>query len=213
MAILLTGFRAFPGAPANPTEDLVRDFKAAQATFKTALLPVDWRESWPALKAAIEEAGARRVVMFGLAASAPRIRIERTARNRRDGRADAAGTCADGAVIEAGPEALSCRLPEKEIGEALKRSGIDFEWSQDAGAYLCNDTLYRLANHAGDLGVEDFFFVHVPLSEERVADWQAAGAWRDDQPSVPAATIRRAAEAIVEALTQEGPHETGLRIS
>ncbi len=62
-----------------------------------------------------------------------------------------------------------------EVAGILRREGIEFEWSNDAGAYLCNDTLYKLAHNAGALGIAAYGFVHVPMSDERVADFLASG--------------------------------------
>lgn len=206
MVTLLTGFTAFPGAPFNPTDDLVRDWRGAGgAQVATALLPVDWAASWPALQAAIEESRATRVVLFGVSAKARGIRIECLARNRRGEKPDAGGACAPGAVIAGAPETLPCRFARRALAKALGDAAVEFEWSEDAGSYLCNDTLFRLCRHAGELGVERFVFVHVPVSDERAGDWHLAGALAPDAVTVPRETIRRAALAVIRALESSEP--------
>lgn len=202
MTVLLCGFDAFPGAPANPTADLVVDWADASAggdALARAVLPVEWDASWPALERAIREARPRAVLLLGLAARSERVRVELLARNRRDiDAADAAGARALGvAVVDDGPASLPARLPFAAIARALRAERIAFEWSGDAGAYLCNDTFFRLAFHADALGVSQFGFLHMPLSDERVPDWIEAGALPERCRSVPAAELRRAATAVL----------------
>lgn len=106
-----------------------------------------------------------------------RLRLELLAQNRRElGRKDAVGGFPAGPSILDGPTKYECRLPWKSVAELLRSEGIDFEWSTDAGGYLCNDTLYRLAHHAETLGVRRYGFVHLPLSDERVGDCIESGA-------------------------------------
>ena len=194
MTVLIAGFAPFPGAPFNPSADLVAALSQAPQRPGRAVvtLPVSWDESWATLQRAIEESGARRVVLFGLHMSAERLRIELVARNRRElGREDASGRFPAGPSILEGPATHACRLPFSELALLLRRHKLDFEWSTNAGGYLCNDTLFKLAHHADRLGVELFGFVHLPLSDERVADMIASGE------EVPAVFNSISAEALL----------------
>lgn len=203
MTILVAGFASFPGAPANPTEALAgalegRETARGEAIAGTAL-PVEWERSWPALKAAIGERVPRAVMLFGLHARIERLRIELTARNARElGRVDAAGAFPPGPAISDGPERLSVDLPLGRIAAALRREAIAFEWSQDAGRYLCNETLYRLAENAR--GLDAFGFVHVPVTDALVPVWLEAGALPDPCRTIPEEGLMRAAQAILDCL-------------
>ncbi|EAU42906.1 pyrrolidone-carboxylate peptidase [Fulvimarina pelagi HTCC2506] len=179
MKSLFAGFSSFPGAPFNPTADLIEALKqhgGAATEVYPLLLPVDWENSWTVLHEAIERTRPVNVVLFGLHMRTERLRLELVARNRRElGQKDAFGGFPAGPSILEGPSSYPCRLPWVEVAGILRREGIEFEWSNDAGAYLCNDTLYKLAHNAGALGIAAYGFVHVPMSDERVADFLASG--------------------------------------
>ncbi|MEF2551083.1 hypothetical protein VQ042_06855 [Aurantimonas sp. A2-1-M11] len=208
MTILVCGFSSFPGAPRNPTEAMAKtletDPRHGQA-FHAAVLPVEWDASWPRLRGLIETVAPTAVLLFGLHQRAERLRIERVARNRRKlGQADAVGAFPSGPAVLDGPEALACNMPWTAVAEALRGAGVSFEWSSDAGGYLCNDTLYRLAFHAEVLGVRHFGFFHVPLSDEGAAEAEEIAAMPEIFCSMPAAHIVAAALAIAERL-EVGP--------
>lgn len=206
MTLLFAGFSAFPGAPRNPSEELARSLvgcqTAAGEAIAAAVLPVEWDGAWPALHAAIGMHRPRAVVIFGLHARIGRLRIELAARNVRElGRVDAAGRFPSGPAVAEGPESLASSLPLGEIAGALRREGIDFELSRDAGRYLCNDTFYRLCLRGPDEGVERAGFVHTPLTDELLAGALAAGTLPDPCRTVSADMLRRGALAIADALS------------
>lgn len=207
MTILVAGFSSFPGAPDNPTEHLVRTLAeaagGADAALATVVLPVEWERSWPVLEAAIVAAGADTVLLFGLHRRAERLRIELLARNRRElGRIDAAGGFPSGPAVLDGAETLPLALPWPTVARALREARLSFEWSTNAGAYLCNDTLYRLAFHAGRLGVRRFGFFHVPLTDELVTV-PAAEAGPEIFCSLAAADLERAARQLIATLSAD----------
>ncbi|MEX6507491.1 hypothetical protein [Jiella sp. M17.18] len=202
MPILAAGFSAFPGAPVNPTEDLAKalaDGSAApRGAVEAIVLPVEWAGSWPALRAAIERARPRTVLLFGLHARAERFRVELVARNHRElGRPDAVNGFPAGPSILDGPPTLPARLPWDRVAAALRAADVDFEWSTNAGSYLCNETLYRLAFHAEALGVEQFGFFHMPMSDERIPEFATADALPEVFLSLPFAQMVRAAGALI----------------
>ena len=205
MPLLITGFSSFPGAPRNPTEDMVetlQDHPAHGRSFRAVTLPVAWEGSFSTLREAIESAGPKTVLLFGLHRRTERLRIEMLARNRRElGRADALGAFPSGPAVLDGPQSLPCSLPWTDIARAFRGVKVPFEWSTDAGGYLCNDTLYRLAHAAERLGVERFGFFHVPLSDERVDDVAASEKMPEVFCSLPAAVLAAAALALVDALS------------
>src|SRR5690554_802095 len=70
--LLVTGFGAFPGAPENPTEALVRALaeeppaRFGAGALRAAVLPTDYRRSWPALRRLYGAFAPDLVVHFGL---------------------------------------------------------------------------------------------------------------------------------------------------
>jgi len=205
MPILVAGFSSFPGAPINPTEDLARALRSRWTGLsheaEAIVLPVEWEGSWPALKAALERIRPTTVLLFGLHLRAERFRVELLARNRRElGRPDAVEQFPAGPSVLDGPAALPARLPWTQVAASLRQADVRFEWSTNAGGYLCNDTLYRLAFHAQALAVERFGFFHMPMSDERVEDCAAAGILPEVFLSLPFAEMERAALALVEGL-------------
>jgi len=168
--VLVTGFEPFPGAPVNPTEWLVaelrRDPPAGDgiAAFRAEVLPVDYAKVGPRLSQIGREFRPDIAVHFGLAAECSGFRLERVARNSFAGaRADNAGVKPEASAICEGPETLASTLPLAAIHKRLAASGLPVEWSDDAGAYLCNMVFTLSRAHA----CEGFTpamsgFVHVP---------------------------------------------------
>jgi pyroglutamyl-peptidase len=172
--VLVTGFEPFPGAPVNPTEWLVAELRRAPPTgegiaaFRAEVLPVDYAKVGPRLSEIGREFRPDIAVHFGLAAECSGFRLERVARNSFAGaRADNAGAAPDVGTICNGPETLASGLPLDTIHEALAKAGLPVEWSDDAGAYLCNMVFTLSRAHA----CEGFTpamsgFIHVPLTGE-----------------------------------------------
>ena len=165
--LLVTGFGPFPGAPRNPTEILVHGLagEAPEAfgagALKTAVLPTDYRRSWRMLRRLYAGFAPDIVVHFGVSQKLKAIHVERVARNAANpARPDAAGYVPPSArARRSGPEVLLSTLPVSAVHAALAEAGFPAVLSDDAGAYVCNATLYRslAANAAPRIG-----FIHVP---------------------------------------------------
>jgi pyroglutamyl-peptidase len=168
--VLVTGFEPFPGAPVNPTEWLVEELRRDPpvldgiAAFRAEVLPVDYAKVGPRLSEIGREFRPDIAIHFGLAAECSGFRLERVARNSFAGaRADNAGALPEARAICDGPETLPSGLPLDAIHDALAAAGLPVEWSDDAGAYLCNMVFTLSRAHA----CEGFTpamsgFVHVP---------------------------------------------------
>ncbi|MEH6950132.1 pyroglutamyl-peptidase I [Nitrobacter sp. NHB1] len=170
LRILVTGFGPFPGAPFNPTIPLVErltrlrrpaldDVAIATHIFDVAYATVD--RELPQLLATHRP---HALLMFGLAARTPWLRIETRARNAvttiwpdldgtRVGKGSIAGT-ADARAF--GPHVF-------RLLRAARTTGIDARASRDAGSYLCNYLCWRAIeatyHHAGPRFAA---FIHVP---------------------------------------------------
>ena len=173
LTILLTGFGPFPGAPFNPTGELVARLARRRhpALAGTRRVSHVFRTSYQAVDEELPRLLARErpdiLVMFGLALRSKAVRIETRARNVLS-RAlpDAGGTVASTAVIAPqGPASLRLRAPAQRLMTAARAGRIPVRLSHDAGRYLCNYLCWRAseaASKAGRGGPRIVTFVHVP---------------------------------------------------
>ena len=138
---------------------------------KAAVLPTEYRRSWGALRRLYAGFAPDVVVHFGLSQKIKVIHVERVGRNVVDpAKPDAAGYAPPrGRDRRTGPQALASSFAAPAIVAALAEAGFPAALSDDAGAYVCNATLYRslAANAAPQVG-----FVHVPPL--RRGGWTAA---------------------------------------
>jgi pyroglutamyl-peptidase len=159
--LLLTGFEPFGDYDLNSSWEAIRGLdgmRAGTLTIRSLLLPVEYRRGPETLLAEIRRTRPRGVVSFGVSPG-PRIRPERTARNRTGGKADSAGETLPEHLVPGGTEELASTLPCEELAMLLTESGFDAEVSDDAGGYVCNAVFYRLLHHAPGIPAG---FVHLP---------------------------------------------------
>jgi pyroglutamyl-peptidase len=171
LTILITGFGPFPGAPFNPTETLVRrlarvrrpalaDVRLVPHVFVTSYAAVD--RDLPSL---IRKHKPDAILMFGLAARTPFLRIETSARNAVAAIADAerhAPTMQ--AIARDRPGRLALRTPARRLLSGARAARAPAALSRDAGRYLCNYLCWQAieAAQAKD-GPRLAVFIHVPL--------------------------------------------------
>jgi pyroglutamyl-peptidase len=166
--VLLSGFEPFDGASSNSSWDAVRALErewSGPATLATVLLPVEFARSWSLLEAAIAEHSPDIVIAVGLADGRTAITPERVAINLMDARIpDNAGNQPRTAAIAGdGPTAYFSGLPVDAIADGIRAASIPSEVSLSAGAYVCNDVMYRLL-HAVASARPGLVagFIHVP---------------------------------------------------
>jgi len=181
--VLVTGFGPFPGAPVNPSAELIAMLDGSGGAFAgaklhTRLLPVDYSAVPRLLETAGGEVRPDIAIHFGLAAVARGFRLESTARNHSSlTQPDAAGGTSTSSQICPGPSSLRSTLPLNDIAAALKARGLPVTRSAHAGAYLCNHTFY-LSRSAS---IENFApamsgFVHIPYLDEQLPALPDGGA-------------------------------------
>jgi pyroglutamyl-peptidase len=169
--ILITGFGAFPGAPYNPTMPLVErlmrlrrpafdDVELSSHIFHVTYATVD-RE----LPGLLNKHRPHALLMFGLAARTPYLRIETRARNAITTIwPDADGTRIRKGSIAPGRDAPTFGPHTARLLRAALASGIDARLSRDAGSYLCNYLSWRAIEATQhDDGPRLAAFIHVPL--------------------------------------------------
>jgi len=199
--ILITGFGPFPGAPYNPTEPLVGELvrRHHPALADVRRVAHVFRVSYQAVDRELPELLAREqpdvLVMFGLAARTPHIRIETRARNARARIVvDAGGNRPlSGTIVPGAAAALPLPVPAQRLLMAARSSGVPAALSHDAGRYLCNYLCWRAAEasaRADRLRVAAF--IHVP----RVSRAPPAQS-RRRRTAITLDDLARAGEAIV----------------
>jgi pyroglutamyl-peptidase len=195
LRILVTGFGPFPGAPVNPTGQLVRALARKPwpgVTLKAHVFPTRYRSVDRALPRLLKEFKPHALIMFGLATGSRAIRIETLARNRISHHPDAGGfTRGPCAIDPASRRGLPVRAPTAVLLRALQRTGLTARLSRNAGDYLCNYALWHATCAAADRsGPKLAAFIHVPpLSARMTAEkLQTAG---ETILHAAAATLRR----------------------
>lgn len=190
--VLVTGFGAFPGAPSNPTLAILEHLRKDQARrlarlglrLELHVLPVRFAQVGGALEQVLTQSRPDLVVHLGLAGRRRHLSVELRALNRLSQlRPDAGRGFAPSARIEVGGATIRrAPWPASRLGQAMAPFG-PVRLSQDAGDYVCNQTLYlTLGSFEGPAG-----FIHVPRPS----------------PALPVVTMARAvAAALVQLAVQ-----------
>jgi pyroglutamyl-peptidase len=166
--VLITGFGRFPGAPFNPSGPLARavarrrrpaldDVRRIAHVFETSYAAVD--RDLPKLIATHKP---DIVLLFGLAARTPFVRIETRARNATsDLFPDVTGFRPAERTIVSGAAAKTGGAPFAHLLAASRATRARTRLSRDAGRYLCNYVYWR-GLEASRSGTPLVQFVHIP---------------------------------------------------
>lgn len=172
LRVLITGFGSFPGAPFNPTGSLVERLtklrrpaldgvERSSHIFRVTYGDVD--RDLPRLL------GERRpdvLLMFGLAARTPYVRVETRARNAITTIWPDAGhtRVGLGKIAAGGEDALMFGPHSQRLLRAALQTDVDARSSRDAGRYLCNYLCWRAIEAATATPNPPLAaFIHVPL--------------------------------------------------
>jgi pyroglutamyl-peptidase len=170
LCVLVTGFGPFPGAPSNPTQQLVgrlaRLRRPATGALRlvTHVFPTSYAAVDQQLAGLIDKHRPDAIVMFGLAGRSKAIRIETLARNRTtrvypdiDRKIPLRASIMPGASNRRG------RAPFARLAAAVRTSGLPARLSRDAGTYLCNYGYWRaLEQQSRTADPRVVVFVHIP---------------------------------------------------
>jgi pyroglutamyl-peptidase len=169
--ILITGFGPFPGAPYNPTQPLVarllrlRRPALGDVELSGHIFPVTYDAVDRQLPDLLAMRRPQALLMFGLAARTPFVRIETRARNAVTTLwPDADHARIRKGSIAGGTEAMMFGPHTARLLRAALGTGVDARTSRDAGSYLCNYLSWRaIEATCRDTGPRLAAFVHVPL--------------------------------------------------
>ncbi|MDK9698137.1 MAG: pyroglutamyl-peptidase I [Siculibacillus sp.] len=168
--LLLTGFGPFPGAPRNPTAEVVHRLaetgrgERLGVEIRTHVFATTWAalDDLPGL---IAEVRPHLVLHLGLKRRATAIAVESCARNRANVAAvDAEGCHPPATMLDPdGPPRLAAGLPIARMVARIAGTGSPVEWSDDAGRYLCNALFWRSLRLAAGRPTG---FLHLPPTRE-----------------------------------------------
>jgi len=164
--IVVTGFGRFPGVTDNPSHALIDalretpDLLPGDAACR--LIEVSYAAVPPALDAILADPPAA-LVMTGFSRRATGLRLETRAHDHRSPEhEDAFGLRPQaGEAIRHYMEQVRADLPA--ISGTVARSGIDCVLSDDAGAYVCNQTYHTALSRIAARDLPTLaVFVHIP---------------------------------------------------
>jgi pyroglutamyl-peptidase len=164
--ILLTGFEPFgESRPPNPSWEGIRNLDGQKWNgfrLKAVELPVVWGEPLPNLKAQMEK--HQPVAIFSFGQGAPgQFAIESRAHNQRGEIQDNRGNLpTTPLIVEDGKSQLSATLDCQALANRLKKKGYPVRVSDNAGRYLCEETLYSLESLRKQDDALTVSFCHVP---------------------------------------------------
>ncbi|WP_395018603.1 pyrrolidone-carboxylate peptidase [Dongia sp.] len=205
-SVLITGFEPYAGLASNPSAEIAAALDGMEISgckIVGRLLPVDFARYHDRLKALLDEVAPALYIGFGLAMGEDMIRIERFGVNLADfDIPDNAGASPRGRAIEPeGPDARASTLPSAAIRAALLEAGIPARFSNSAGSYLCNATLYSALGLCAARGTP-CGFIHLPYASEQVAALLREGNGplngESAAPSLPIEMMVAAAEIVLQ---------------
>jgi pyroglutamyl-peptidase len=172
LRVLITGFGPFPGAPFNPTQQLVaRLAKLRRPAFDgveraSHIFNVTYGDVDRDLPRLLAEHRPDVLLMFGLAARTPHVRIETRARNAITTIWPDAGhtRIGLGKIAAGGTDALTFGPHTARLLRAALQTSVLAKSSRDAGRYLCNYLCWRAIEASMALSQPPLTaFIHVPL--------------------------------------------------
>lgn len=166
--VLVTGFSSFPGAPHNPTQDLIAwlqtdGLQKMEAEFCFHLLQTEYRNVERELAAHQRTFMPDIALHFGLSKQSTGFTLERLAHNQIGTKVDMAACVPAQPLIGDIPK-LSATLPLAAMHARLTAANLPVAWSDDAGNYVCNFLLYHSLQAAAEAEQASMRgFIHVPL--------------------------------------------------
>ena len=192
--LLITGFDPFGGESVNPSWEAVSRLPHSIGGFEIIKLqiPTVFLRAADAVIELAEKIKPDAVICVGQAGGRAAVTPEVVAINLCEAEiADNEGNKFCGIpAIEGAPAAYFATLPVRDMVAAMKEQGIPAALSYSAGAFVCNDTLYRSLHQFHNSGVK-VGFIHVPYLPEQA---------KEGVPSMPLEKIVNALEIAIGAI-------------
>jgi pyroglutamyl-peptidase len=169
--VLVAGFGPFPGAPKNPSADLVcalarrRRPALSDVRIVSAVLPTTYAAIANELLTLLKQHDPDLVVFFGVATRAKHLRIESRAVNAAsEVHPDVHGRkLPTKKIVPDAPAELTVRAALRHVAAAVRNADITALHSRDAGRYICNAALFTTLDVARRTGrPEQVALIHIP---------------------------------------------------
>ena len=192
--LLITGFDPFGGQTVNPSWEAVKELPESIGDYRITKMEIPTVFGAAAQKviATAEELRPDVILCVGQAGGRRAITPEVVAINLQEaGIQDNAGNQPiNMPVVPSGPAAYFSTVPVREMVKAIASDGIPTALSYSAGAFVCNDVLYRLLHHFNETDTRAGF-IHVPFLPQQA---------KENQPSMPQEQIVKALTLAISAL-------------
>ena len=201
LTVLVAGFGPFPGAPKNPSAELVRALvkrrRPALAGVRVVgtIIPTSYAAITGEFSDLLRRHDPDAVLMFGLASRTKYVRVERRAVNAATSvYPDVTGAkLSTRRLIADAPVELRTLAAVERLIHAARATGVDVHPSRDAGRYICNAALFTSLETARRSGrPKRVAFVHIP---------RPRAGFRDKRPTM--SSLIRAGEAALVALVAD----------
>ena len=192
--LLITGFDPFGGQTVNPSWEAVKELPESIGDYRLTKMEIPTVFGAAAQKviATAEELRPDVILCVGQAGGRRAVTPEVVAINLQEaGIQDNAGNQPiNMPVVPSGPAAYFSTEPVREMVKAIASDGIPAALSYSAGAFVCNDVLYRLLHHFNGTDTRAGF-IHVPFLPQQA---------KENQPSMPQEQIVKALTLAISAL-------------
>ena len=195
MKILLTAFDPFGGERVNPAREAAAALPegVGGAEIVKLWIPTAFGQGADRVIRAMDDLRPDAVISLGQAGGRKAVTPERIAINWMDAHiSDNAGRQPREQFIEAGgPDGCFSTLPVEAMAAAIREIGLPGEVSLSAGAFVCNEVMYRVLRHAAKTMPDTRCgFIHVPFLPEQVRE----------KPDKPCLSLRDMVRALTAAL-------------
>ena len=168
--VLLTSFPAFGGHDDNVSMKVMQAIESigiTGITLVTELLTCDEVGSRRVSESINQGEKFNAIIQLGLAESRKSISLERWAHNESNFRiADNSGRLVNEIVIQGAPSKYETTASKHILDEEFEGEE-DVVWSESAGQFVCNETIYRTLNSIDSVGEKiPAIFIHLPPESE-----------------------------------------------
>ncbi|MBR2048613.1 MAG: pyroglutamyl-peptidase I [Oscillospiraceae bacterium] len=192
--LIITGFDPFGGETVNPAWEAVKALPDALSGFRLTRLeiPTVFEKAARTVLAAAEADPADVILCVGQAGGRAAVTPERIAINLSDARImdNEGNQPVEKPIDPEGPDGIFSTIPVSAMARAIREAGLPGQVSLSAGAFVCNDTLYRLLRHF-DGTATHVGFIHVPYLPQQA---------KEGVPSMPLEQIIDGLKAAIWAL-------------
>ena len=171
--LLITGFDPFGGESVNPAWEAVRRLPDTAGDYRLTgiQIPTRFAVAAEAVLAVAETDRPDVILCVGQAGGRSAVTPERIAINLNDARIPDNGGAqpTEQPIDPSGPDGIFSTVPVSAMARAIRDAGISGQVSLSAGAFVCNDTLYRLLRHYAGTDTR-VGFIHVPFLPEQAKE-------------------------------------------